>query len=149
MLETELKKQGVLDNTIFIIMSDNGIPFPRAKTRVYNSGTQTPFIIKWSNGIQQKGSVCSSLLSAVDIAPTILEWGGVKIPESFQGNSFTKLLKDPSLKFRDYVFTEHNWHDYEALERMVRTMDFLYVLNLRPQLNPGPAMLQAVLLSRI
>ncbi len=140
MVESELKRQGVLENTIIIIMSDNGIPFPRAKTRVYNSGTQTPFILKWNKGIKQKGKVCSSLLSSVDIAPTILEWGGVKIPASFQGNSFAKLVKDPSLKFREYVFTEHNWHDYEALERMVRTKDFLYVLNMRPQLsNPGPA----------
>ena len=38
------------------------------------------------------------------------------------------------------VFSEHNWHDYEAYERMVRTKKFLYVLNERPNLtNCGPA----------
>lgn len=139
-VESELKKQGVLDNTIIIIMGDNGIPFPRAKTRVYNSGMQTPFLVKWNKGITQKGAVSQSLISAIDIAPTILDWAGVNILSGFQGKSFVKLIQNPSLEFRNYVFTEHNWHDYEALERMVRTKNYLYVLNLHPALsNPGPA----------
>jgi hypothetical protein len=38
------------------------------------------------------------------------------------------------------VFAEHNWHDYEAHERMVRTRDYLYILNSRPGFpNLGPA----------
>ncbi|MCK5277753.1 MAG: heparan N-sulfatase, partial [Cyclobacteriaceae bacterium] len=41
---------------------------------------------------------------------------------------------------RNYVFAEHNWHDYEAHERMVRTKYFMYVVNNRPQFsNQGPA----------
>lgn len=139
-VETELEKQGVLDNTIIIIMSDNGSPFPRAKTRVYDSGMQTPLLIKWNKGNLQKGVVCESLISSIDIAPTILDLAGLKMPPDFQGKSFIRVIHQPSLKFRNYVFSEHNWHDYEALERMTRTKDFLYVLNLRPALsNPGPA----------
>jgi arylsulfatase A-like enzyme len=140
LVESELKKQGVLDNTIIIIIGDNGIPFPRSKTRLYDSGTLTPFLVKF-NGINiKKGATCESLISTIDIAPTLLELAHVNISPSFQGKSFVKLLKDPSLNFRNYVFTEHNWHDYEAFERMVRTKKFLYILNLRPNLsNPGPA----------
>jgi len=140
MVESELKKQGVLDNTIIIILGDNGIPFPRAKTRIYNSGTQTPFIVKWNNANLKKGASCQSLISSIDIAPTLLELASVNIPASFQGKSLVKLIQNPSLEFRNYVFTEHNWHDYEAFERMVRTKNYLYVLNLRPSMsNPGPA----------
>lgn len=140
LVESELKKQGVLDNTIIIILSDNGIPFPRSKTRLYNSGTQTPFLVKWKGANLKKGATCESLISTIDIAPTLLELAHIDINPSFQGKSFVKLLEDPSLDFRNYVFTEHNWHDYEAFERMVRTKNFLYVLNLRPGLsNPGPA----------
>lgn len=139
-VESELQKQGVLDNTIIIIMGDNGRPFPRAKTRVYNSGMQTPFLIKWNKGHLGKGVVSQSLISAVDIAPTILDLAGVHILSSFQGKSFARVIRQPSLEFRKYVFSEHNWHDYEALERMVRTKYHFYVLNLRPSLsNPGPA----------
>lgn len=133
-VEKELKRQGVLDNTLIIIMADNGKPFPRAKTRVYDSGMRTPFVVKWNNGITNKGAVSESLLSAVDIAPTIMELAGVEKPSSFQGESFSALFRNPDKEFRNYVFSEHNWHDYQAFERMVRTREHLYVLNLRPNL---------------
>ncbi len=139
-VEEELEKQGVLDNTFIIIMSDNGRPFPRSKTRVYDSGMKTPFVIKWNDGLPRKGAVSNSLVSVIDIAPALLELAGADVLPSFQGKSFAPVLKDPERDFRKYVFSEHNWHDHEALERMVRTKDFLYVLNLRPNLsNPGPA----------
>ena len=139
-VEEELKSQGVLDNTIIIIMSDNGRPFPRDKTRVYDSGMKTPFVVKWNKGIVRKGAVSSSLISVIDIAPTLLELSGIEALPSFQGRSFAKVLENPAAEFRNFVFSEHNWHDHEALERMVRTKDYLYVLNLRPNLsNNGPA----------
>ena len=139
-VEEELEKQGVLDNTLIIIMSDNGRPFPRSKTRVYDSGMKTPFVVKWNDGLPQKDAVSYSLISIIDIAPTLLELAGINGGASFQGKSFANVLNAPERDFRNYVFAEHNWHDHQALERMVRTKDFLYVLNLRPNLsNPGPA----------
>lgn len=136
----ELMNQGVLNNTIIIIMADNGRPFPRCKTRVYDSGMKTPLVVFWPDGIKQKGQIASGLVSAIDLAPTIIELAGVKIPNEFQGASFVEILKDPSFETRAVVFSEHNWHDYEAHERMVRTRDFLYVFNARPLLtNCGPA----------
>lgn len=139
-VEQELENQGVADNTIVIIMSDNGRPFPRSKTRVYDSGMKTPFIVKWNKGLPNKGVVSNSLISAIDIAPTLMDLSGVEILPDFQGKSFARLLAQPDIGFRNYIFSEHNWHDYEALERMVRTKDYLYVRNLRPNLsNHGPA----------
>ena len=136
----ELEKQGILENTLILVMADNGRPFPRCKTRVYDSGMKTPFVIYWKGSIIPPGSVCNSLISVVDIAPTFLELAGIEEPDVLQGKSFVPLLKDPSREFRTYVFSEHNWHDYEAHERMVRSRDFLYVLNSRPQFpNGGPA----------
>ncbi|MEL7530965.1 MAG: sulfatase [Bacteroidota bacterium] len=136
----ELEAQGVLDNTLIILMADNGMPFPRAKTRVYDSGMQSPFIVHWPAGISEIGKTNFSLLSAVDIAPSLLEIAGVKAPDSYQGRSFTKLFTESEQPFRRFVFAEHNWHDFEALERSVRSQEYLYVLNERPNLaNGGPA----------
>ena len=138
-VEKELETQGVLENTLIIIMADNGRPFPRDKTRLYDSGIKTPFIVSWPKGISVKGAVCASLVSAVDIAPTVVALSQSKQPISYQGKSFEDLLKSPSEKFRNFVFAEHNWHDYEAHERMVRSLDFMYILNSRPHLaNQGP-----------
>lgn len=139
-VEEELKNQGVLDNTVIIIMADNGRPFPRDKTRVYDSGVKTPFIVKWPGGINYSGALCHSLMSSIDVAPTILDIGNIDSPVSFQGKSFKVLLNHPEEPFREYVFAEHNWHDFEAHERMVRNSDYLYLQNARPQFaNQGPA----------
>ncbi|MCD6354360.1 MAG: sulfatase, partial [Prolixibacteraceae bacterium] len=136
----ELERQGVINNTLIIVMSDNGRPFPRCKTRVYDSGMKTPFIIFWSDGIKSRGLQSGSLISAVDIAPTILELAEVAWPNEYQGRSFSSVLENPTNEIRNEVFSEHNWHDYEAHERMVRTKNFLYLLNSRPNFtNCGPA----------
>ena len=135
----ELRKQNILENTVIIIMADNGRPFPHSKTRVNDRGMKTPFIICWPNGIGTDERICNSLVSSIDIAPTLLDLASIKIPESIQGVSFKSLLSNPQNPFRNCVFAEHNWHDYEAHERMVRTKDFLYILNSRPQFaNSGP-----------
>ncbi|MBC9798226.1 sulfatase family protein [Sinomicrobium weinanense] len=134
----ELKKQKVYDNTVIIVMSDNGRPFPRDKTRMYHSGIKTPLIIHWPEGIEGE-RVSNSLVSSIDIAPTILDICGIEPPETFQGKTFKALFDHPDKDFRKYAFAEHNWHDYEAHERMVRTKKHLYILNSRPELpNQGP-----------
>ncbi|WP_201301067.1 sulfatase family protein [Sunxiuqinia indica] len=140
LVEKELQKQGVLENTVIIVMADNGRPFPRCKTRVYDSGMKTPFVVYWPAQIDKKVGHTESLISAVDIAPTILEIADVAVPKKYQGVSFLPILKNPEAEVRQMVFSEHNWHDYEAHERMMRTKDFLYLFNARPNLsNCGPA----------
>lgn len=131
----ELKKQGVLDNTIIIFMADNGRPFWRAKTRLYDSGIKTPFIVHFPAGLKQKGQTCDSLVSVIDIAPTILQLAGLTSPQTFQGTSFTPMLTDTKATIRNYVFAEHNWHSQIAHERMVRRGDYLYIRNAHPQLS--------------
>jgi arylsulfatase A-like enzyme len=135
----ELKAQNALDNTVIIIMADNGRPFPHSKTRVNDRGMKTPFIVYWPNTIKNADN-CASLISVIDIAPTIMKLANINAPEQFQGYSFDRLLENPKRKFRNYVFAEHNWHDYEAHERMVRNKDYMFILNSRPEFPQfGPA----------
>ncbi|WP_149241753.1 sulfatase [Dyadobacter sp. 32] len=135
-LLAELERQGIANNTLIIFTSDNGRPFPGSKTRLYDAGVKTPFIVKWPKGIKP-GQTCQSLSSSIDIAPTLLELAGVEASETFQGKSFTALFDTPDKEFRKYVFAEHNWHDYAAYERSVRSKDFLYVINKRTELHNG------------
>lgn len=136
----ELERQGALANTLILIMADNGRPFPRSKTRLYDSGVRTPFIIHWPARIgDTRGMNADGLVSSVDIAPTFLSLAGVPVPVDYQGISFAPMLDDVTIETRDAIYAEHNWHDYEAYERMVRTRDFLYIYNARPNLtNCGP-----------
>lgn len=136
----ELKNQKELDNTIIVIIADNGRGFPRAKFWLNEDGITTPFIVHFPKRIKQAGAVCESLISVIDLAPTFMELADVKIPPSFQGRSFLKLLAQPTAKFRDYVFAEHNWNTHEVYQRMVATKDYMLVENKRPNLPERSAM---------
>ena len=132
----ELKTQGVDENTLVIYMTDNGKPFPRCKTRLYDSGIKTPFIVRWPAKIT-KGET-NALVSSIDIAPTFCELAGAAKPETFQGYSFVPILDNYSAETRDYIAGEHNWHDYQAFERAIRTKEYLYIRNAFPELNASP-----------
>lgn len=126
----ELKRQKVERQTYVIFCADNGRPFPRCKTRVYDSGIKTPFLV-WRPGTIQTG-VTQSLISSIDLAATILDLAGAKIDKRVQGVSFSAILQDPDATTRDYVFAEHNWHVFQAHERMVRFEDFVLIQNNYP-----------------
>ncbi len=132
----ELKKQGVDENTLMIYMSDNGQPFPRAKTRMYDSGIKTPFIVRWPAKL--KKGTAGGLISSIDIAPTFCELAGAEISETYQGKSFVPILENYSAETRDYIAAEHNWHDYQAYERAIRNRKYLYIRNAFPELNASP-----------
>ena len=124
----ELQSQGVADDTMVLFLSDNGRPFPRCKTTLYDSGIKTPLLVRLP-GVVKPGSVCHSVVSSVDLAPTILDICGVKIPKTFQGRSFSALLTSPSKTIRRYAYAEHNWHDFDDHGRSVHSLRFNYIRN--------------------
>ena len=132
-LRKELKAQNIEGNTYVIYLADNGRPFPRDKVRLYNSGIKTPLIISCPGRL--KPGISQSLVSSIDIGPTILDLAGVKKSPQMQGLSFMSVLKDPKATVRDFVFAEHNWHVHQAHERMVRWGPWVYIRNAWPHLQ--------------
>ncbi len=134
----ELKDQDILEETLVIFFSDNGRPFPRDKTSLYDSGIRTPFIVRYPP-VVKAGSVCDRLISGVDIAPTLLEIAGAQGSSTFDGVSFARLLGTPrGLPVRSYAFAEKNWHDYEDHSRAVRGEKFKYIRNYYDDLPATP-----------
>lgn len=134
----ELAQQAVLDQTFVLVISDNGRPFPRSKTRLLDSGIRTPFIVRWPAADFRPGSRTDALVSAIDIVPTVLELAHAAPLPSAQGESFAPVLQDPAAPGRRLAFAEHNWHDYTAYERAARDARFTYVRNYRPDLPATP-----------
>ncbi|MCF7974340.1 MAG: sulfatase [Phycisphaerae bacterium] len=123
----ELSEQQLLDETFIVYVSDNGMPFPRAKTTLYDAGIRTPLLVRYPP-LVPAGTRQRSLVSTIDIAPTVLELAG--IPQStVQGHSLRSLLKDPEASGREAIFAEANWHDFEQFTRAVRTERFLLIRN--------------------
>jgi len=141
-----LRRDGKLKNTIVVMTGDHGMPFPRAKTNLYDSGTHVPLAICWPKRVPG-GRVVDDFVSFTDFAPTFLTAAGLDVPADMTGRSlFEILLSDKAGKVdpqRDVVFTERERHtlcnednrSYPA--RAIRTRDFLYIRNLRPQLWPA------------
>ncbi len=124
----ELDRQAVVGDTVVVFLSDNGRPFPRCKTTLYDSGIKTPLLVRWPGRVRP-GSRCGSLVSTVDIAPTVLKLAGIEPGPSLQGKDLSPIFADPMTEVRDFVFAERNWHDYAAHGRAVRSEWFKYIRN--------------------
>ncbi|MGB5512588.1 MAG: sulfatase [Woeseiaceae bacterium] len=134
----KLESQGVAENTVIVFIADNGRPYARDKATLYDSGVKTPLIVYWPNRVAA-GGVSHGIVSAVDIAPTILELAGAPKPDSIEGRSFVELLSEPQNKFRSYAASERNWHDFEDHGRSVRTARYRYIRNNYPDLPATPS----------
>lgn len=123
----ELRRQDILNETVIIVMADNGRPLPRCKTRLYDSGIKTPFIVHYPALV--KPGVTESFISSIDVSATVLELANVDKGTRIQGVSFAPVLRDPKAATRNIAFAEHNWHVYKSHERMVRFGPWLYIRN--------------------
>jgi hypothetical protein len=89
----DLKKRGLMENTILIVNSDHGGCLPRGKGFPYESGLRVPMIVHLPEKYQHfsklaPGTQSDRLVGFVDMAPTLLSLIGVKAPEMMQGQAF-------------------------------------------------------------
>jgi len=141
-----LEQAGELDNTIVVVTGDNGLPFPRAKANLYDNGTHVPLAVRWGAKVQG-GRTVEDFISLPDVAPTFLQAAGAPIPAAVTGRSFLDLLTstksgriDPR---RERVFTGRERHTVAQPDsqagypmRAIRTREYLYVRNYRPERFP-------------
>ena len=137
-----LEEKGLLENTLIVATSDNGMPFPRAKANLYDWGVRMPLAVRWGKQIRP-GTVIENLVSHVDLAPTFLEAAGAKLPQGMAGHSLLPLLRGASMDTsREQVFTAMERHTMCRPNggtypmRALRTKDFLYVRNFAPDRWP-------------
>ncbi len=144
-----LKERGLLDNTIIVVTGDHGMPFPRGKSNVYDSGARVPLVIRWGSKIQP-GRVVDDFISTTDLAPTFLQAAGLPIPPEMTGKSLLPLLEEKSSgrlapDERAYVLfgKERHTQAQEAPQsggypmRALRNHDFLLIHNLDPTRWPN------------
>uniref|UniRef100_A0A8C9M4U0 N-sulfoglucosamine sulfohydrolase n=1 Tax=Panthera tigris altaica TaxID=74533 RepID=A0A8C9M4U0_PANTA len=76
----ELHEAGVLNDTLVIFTSDNGIPFPSGRTNLYWPGTAEPLLVSSPEHTKRWGQVSEAYVSLLDLTPTILDWFSVPYP---------------------------------------------------------------------
>jgi arylsulfatase A-like enzyme len=65
-------------------------PLRLHKSWVHEGGTSTPLIIHWPRGVTARGELRHDAGHLIDLAPTIVELGGGKWPEQFEGKSIPR-----------------------------------------------------------
>jgi N-sulfoglucosamine sulfohydrolase len=138
-----LESAGQLDNTLVVITGDNGWPFPRCKANLYDGGTRQPLAVRWPAKIKA-GAARREFVNLADLAPTFLEAAGLTPPAEMTGRSLIGVFAGTEKAgARDKVFLERERHaNVRAGElgypmRAVRTREFLYIWNPRPDRWPA------------
>ncbi len=146
-----LEANGEISNTVVIVTSDNGMPFPRAKSQEYQDSNHLPLAIMWPEAIKKGGRVVDDYVSFIDFAPSILDLAGVKPDKtgmaSITGRSFTNLLFSEKSgqvdASRDHVLLGKERHDVGRPDdqgypiRGIVKNDMLYLVNYEPTRWPG------------
>jgi N-sulfoglucosamine sulfohydrolase len=135
-LLTWLEQSGRAKDTLLLFLSDNGPPFPGAKTSVYEPGMHLPLIVR-SPDVKQLGGTCDARVSWIDVVPTVLDFcqvtpkpappirrgpddggpegGGRRnekpVPLKFHGRSFLSVLDTPKTEGWDELYASHTFHE--------------------------------------
>ncbi len=147
----ELGKRGLLANTLVIVTSDHGMPFPRGKGNVAELANHVPLAAMWPAGLAQPGRTIEDFVSFIDIAPTVVEAAGLAWDDTGMaaspGRSLLPLLRseksghiDPA---RDHVLLGRERNDIGRPQdagypvRAIVKGDVLVVENLEPSRWPA------------
>ena len=145
----KLKEIGELENTIFVVTGDNGLPFPRCKSNLYDSGARMPLAIRWGANIKKPGRTVEDFVSLCDMGPTFLEIAGVEIPKVMTGKSFLSLLTsekegviEPDKRGFILYGKERHVPGQEGHKggypcRAIRVHGYLYIRNFKPDRWPA------------
>ncbi len=138
-----LEAAGQLDDTVVIYTSDNGWQMPRGLANCYDAGSRVPLAIRWGKNLTA-GRRVEAFINVADLGPTFLELAGLRPPAEMTMRSFKNLLLgQPDATPRDAVFMERERHadvrrDHLSYPvRGIRTKEFLYLRNLRPDRWPA------------
>jgi arylsulfatase A-like enzyme len=107
-----LKNNGLAENTVVIYTSDQGFYLGEHgwfdKRFMYEESFRTPLIMRYPREIKPGTSV-DDLVINIDLAPTFLDYAGLKTPDSMQGESFRRIVAGKNVPWRDAVY----YHYYE------------------------------------
>lgn len=130
----KLTEKHLSDDQLFIFSSDHGAQFPFGKWTLYDEGIRVPLIVAQKDEIEA-GSRTNAMVSWIDILPTLIEFGGGKVPENLDGQSFASVLLGHDNESRDRIFTTHSG-DLKMnvyLSRSVRTDRYKLIWNPHPE----------------
>jgi N-acetylglucosamine-6-sulfatase len=130
-----LKANNLDENTLVIYMGDNGFSFGERglidKRHAYEESMRVPLLMKCPAMIKG-GSSLNDIFMNVDVAPTLLNFAGLKTPSNMEGFSYLNVLKGSEKGLRDKVFYEYYWeYAFPSTPTLfaIRTDKYKYIYN--------------------
>ena len=132
MIRKTLEEQGVADNTIIIFTSDNGYSCGAhnfgGKVLPYEEASKSPLIIYDPRSPAKKRGIKRAKVTAnIDMAPTILKYAGIAIPENMDGEDLSLLMNKPEQFNRKTVALMNMWGNDEIQSMSVVSKDWKYI----------------------
>ena len=121
-----LEQNGYADNTIIVCTTDHGVASPRMKCNLTDAGTGVMLIMKIP-GYQCEGKVCDSLVSHIDVFPTLCDIIGAAHPDWLEGKSLLPLIEGENIEVNDEIFSEVTFHASYEPKRCIRTQRYKYI----------------------
>lgn len=137
-----LAERGELERTYIIVTADNGMAFPNAKASMHEYGIHVPLLIAGPD-IDRPGRANASLVSLIDLPNTILTLANAKNLAEAVGKNLISILKSSKSSFDAPVFSGRERHTHARPDnvgypsRAIRTTQFLYVKNFKPDRWPA------------
>ena len=135
LVDDEIDKLGIKNDTIVIFTSEQGSSLPFGKWTYYDAGLRNAFIIRWPNKIAANVR-SDAMVEYVDVVPTLTDLVSSTIPKELDGRSFKAVLQGDATEHKTRVFgvqTSLNIHDGVPYPiRSVRIEDFKLIHNLIP-----------------
>ena len=101
-----LDNHGLTENTLVMVISEQGSGFPFSKWTCYELGLTSGLIARWPGKIAA-GAKSDALVEYVDITPTFLDAAGLKTPETMDGRSFLQVLTGQASEHKQYTYGIH------------------------------------------
>jgi N-sulfoglucosamine sulfohydrolase len=130
-----LDEHEVAEDTLVILTTDHGLPFPGAKASLLDRGIGVLLIIRGPGGFHG-GKVSDALVSQIDLYPTICEIAGIEPPHFVQGRSLLPVVRREVPEVNDEVFAELTYHAAYDPQRAIRTRRHKYIRLFGDQLEP-------------
>lgn len=130
-----LDESGMADNTLVVFLSDHGMAVIGGKTTLYHNGIRVPIILKLPGKIKAGVIDKESIISSIDIVPTIIDALGLPEIKGIEGMSFYDVLTGKSAKStRKYAYAESNYllrstEDEFFPRRAIIDKEFDYIWN--------------------
>lgn len=131
-----LDKYGLKENTLVVVLTEQGSSFPYAKWTCYDVGVGSGLLVRWPGHVTP-GSTSHALVEYIDMMPTFLAAAGITPPADLDGRSFLPVLLGKADHHKDHVYALqttrgiYDGPDYYGI-RTVRDDRYRYILNLTP-----------------